>query len=494
MNTFTKAFVFLIALVVALTTLAPWAVMLWARLAAEVSEPILAEAACCGSLTAQRATSAIPATALACVLAAVAVVIWRRRTADGSFGRVRRFRTRVAVGAAIAAATVVGYGVLSPLVAGPRWLEDAGATIVLVFTWVVVPLLLIALVVLIALGVWALGTSTRAGAFRAAAVLVLAGAGGQAAMWNGPALEFVEATHETVGDELEVIAGRPVELPDYGWLAPRGDYEQLVPEARSARSTAPPIRVFAWNVNSGIHRGANAQQLPFILQSVSGLEHEIIALSEVESTWAEQIENARRDSGRQVGSVVGTTGNNQRLQVLFDTARFQYLRHAEMTGVVEPPNEYRRSPLSVVLRDLHTNREIEIVAIHLTLGRRETGDAERAAEAARLRDLLATRGAARNLVVIGDANVQCSIDEGPMDCAPAMHELTLNDVLTWVAPQPVHPTFCSDSPSEQSILDIALIGSSSSFSSARSRVHDDEGWCTNMAPRGHYPIELTLEW
>ena len=262
-----------------------------------------------------------------------------------------------------------------------------------------------------------------------------------------------------------------------------------------AAATAPdpaPIRIVAWNANSGIprDRATHDAQLSVVQRAVIGWSAaDVVALSEVAPHWMDPIVNASGAADAAFGAIRGTTGCNQRLMILFDERRFELVGSDEMTGVPDGTN-CRRAPLVATLRDRASGLVFELVAAHLLRGDGGEGDRERAGEAARMRSLLATRSA-WPVIAIGDFNVDCPLATAPDGCALAFGELVAGGTLRWIEPETRRETTCSDRYTD--MLDVAFAGRGAERWPARLTIDDDRRWCDEMQRGAHFPIELVVD-
>lgn len=258
--------------------------------------------------------------------------------------------------------------------------------------------------------------------------------------------------------------------------------------AAPSEAAAPaPIRVAAWNANSGVDsdRGTHDAQLDAVATTVASWfqRGDVVALSEVAPHWMDTVEN-RADEVTEVGAYRGTTGCNQGLMILFREDRFEAFDRHEMTGV---PDGRRcvRAPILVGLRDRASGLEFDVVVAHLIRGSRDEGPRARAAEADRLRRLLDERGD-RPVIVVGDFNADCPLDRAPAGCADAFHALVEGDFLAWRAPSERRETTCSTRYDD--MLDLVFVGRGARDWPAEVRVADDREFCDRMQRGAHFPV------
>ena len=265
--------------------------------------------------------------------------------------------------------------------------------------------------------------------------------------------------------------------------------EQATGGASAAEAPAsgalPATTILAWNVNAGVHSDRD-QQLPFIIASLAGSDADILALSEVQPSWFGRLTAGASSGDRSYGGRLGEWGNTQRLAVLWDEARFDFVRADEMTGVVDGHGRGNRAPLAVVLRDRASGVEVEVVAIHLNRG----DDARRTTQAARLNTGIRERSGDRLTVVIGDGNVDCPLETAPAGCNDAFHRLVADDVLTWIDPAERRETTCTTRYDD--MLDVAFVDDAAVAAHASVDVLTGAAWCDRMDRGAHYPIRLSL--
>lgn len=75
-----------------------------------------------------------------------------------------------------------------------------------------------------------------------------------------------------------------------------------------------------------------------------------------------------------------------------------------------------------------------------------------------------------------------------------MDELIAGNTLHWVAPDRPHATSCPTPRYPSRMLDVAIVGTASTFARARTSVLTGDAWCDRMADGAHYPIELEVAW
>jgi len=293
----------------------------------------------------------------------------------------------------------------------------------------------------------------------------------------GVAAWFAFAPANERDDALDVAAGMFDELRDQ---ATAGD-----DSADAGLDELAPVTVFAWNVNSGVDSDRD-QQLPFIMTSLADTDADVIALSEVQPQWFDRIVGGASDGERTYGGRLGEWGDTQRLAVLWDEDRFEFVRADEMTGVVDGHGRGNRAPLAVVIRDRASGAELEIVTIHLNRG----DDARRTTQATRLNALIRDRSGDRPTIVIGDGNVDCPLDAAPGGCNDAFHRLVDDAVLTWIDPVARRQTTCTTRYND--MLDVAFVDDPALAAEASVTIPDDRIWCDRMAAGAHYPITLVL--
>ena len=268
-----------------------------------------------------------------------------------------------------------------------------------------------------------------------------------------------------------------------------GEKSKPVPDARTA-DTLPPsprntISILAWNVESG---GADVE---VVGNQLSGLyAHDINALSEVDPRSFELFARAC-DKGCQF--VSSKTGNDDRLEIIYDTRRLELVRHQELDRYrdFELNNGNHRSPLLAHFRDRQSGIEFQVVVNHLARGKEEV----RNMQAIGLREW--ARDQTLPTVTIGDFNLD--FDFHTRRGNQAFIEILRDDVWSWVKPGAWIDTNWADPDHDGkdnfpgSMLDFAFVaGPAKDWKPACKVIVRDGDFPDDKTTSDHRPVELRL--
>jgi M6 family metalloprotease-like protein len=229
------------------------------------------------------------------------------------------------------------------------------------------------------------------------------------------------------------------------------DVARLVgPNLPRVRANASPtgLNVCSYNLESG---EAKISVLADEIAAFSGID--VWGFSEVEgAAWADQLEDAAGDGeGAEYDQVLGTTGGSDRLLVVYNTGKLDYVEDFEIHQINPRVGGQRpvRSALVVRLRLKATGQEFLFMVNHLYRGR-----ADRRHEQSRI---LNEWGAAQQLPVIavGDYNYDWDVVDGDTNHDKGYDNLIKNDVFRWVRPGELIKTQKGDS--FNSVLDFVFI-------------------------------------
>ncbi|MEM7456621.1 MAG: hypothetical protein AAF456_19910 [Planctomycetota bacterium] len=159
-------------------------------------------------------------------------------------------------------------------------------------------------------------------------------------------------------------------------------------EPESDQSGSFSSRALMWNVES---EGASGEVIATELAALAG--YEIVALTEV---LPEDVSRFEKACGEGFKSVWTRTGNNDRMQIIYDSGKFELIRHFELDDI---NYQFRyRSPLVTHLRNTESGYEFLVMVNHLARGKEEV----RQEQAAKLVDW--ARGQTLPVLALGDYN------------------------------------------------------------------------------------------
>lgn len=246
------------------------------------------------------------------------------------------------------------------------------------------------------------------------------------------------------------------------------------------------LTVMTWNVESG---DADAEIIAQRLAEFDDVD--LWGLSEVITEDADLFESAAEEGeDTDFTAIVGTTGGEDRLLVLYDSSRFEALDVQELDEMNFRGNV--RSPLVVHFVDLATGQEFLFMVNHLWRGN-ETGRYEQA----RLLNLWAAEQDLP-IVAVGDYNFDFEIETGERDIAYDL--FVADDVFTWVRPDELVRTQCSLDRNDNtqcffnSVLDFVFVAGDAKQWEAISEIVVDEGdFPDDETTSDHRPVLAIFE-
>lgn len=222
--------------------------------------------------------------------------------------------------------------------------------------------------------------------------------------------------------------------------------------------SSDPVRVIAWNVESG---GSDPATIATRLRSFA--DYSIVALSEVAASAAPLY--AKEFPGFE--SILGSTGGGDRLQLLIDKDRFEILESKEMDRFEDHQlnNGNHRSPLMARLKDKQTS--IEFIILHNHLAR--TNAELRKAQAIGLREW--ARVQTSPVIAVGDYNFD--FDFPTKQGNESFVEFMRDGVWKWIEPKEWIDSNWADANKDgkddfpDSMLDFAFAANAASSSASR---------------------------
>ena len=275
----------------------------------------------------------------------------------------------------------------------------------------------------------------------------------------------------------------PAEQP-----TPQGKVNEPVEQATvgsevtsTGKNNLAPLRVLSWNVESeGSDPATIAQQLEEFKN------FDIVALSEVLPSAAQQFQDA---CGKEFDGIVTRSGYNDRLQILFNTNRFELVRRLELDEIND---DRHRSPLVAHLREVETGQEILVMNNHLARGNADY----RTTQAGQLVDW--ARQQSIPIVAVGDYNFDYEFkDDTGNDGFRAMLR---GDVFQWVKPaELIDSNWYDPEPDGKdnypgSLLDFAfLAGSATEWSAVCNVIVRPNDFPDDQTTSDHRPFELIID-
>ena len=210
------------------------------------------------------------------------------------------------------------------------------------------------------------------------------------------------------------------------------------------------LTVVAFNVESG---SADPQVIAQEHIQPHRNRVDIWGFAEVESNaWIEQFRQAMQAGwGSDYRWLLGRSGGQDRLGIVYNARRLTYLRHEELTQI--DPKGSARAPLVVEFQFQPTGKRFLFMVNHLYRGDEKT--AGRRHQQAQLLNEWARQ---QNLpmIAVGDYNFDWDIDSQGEKRDLGFDLLTQSDVFRWVKPERLVSTNCN--AEFNSVLDFIFVG------------------------------------
>ncbi|WP_071517703.1 endonuclease/exonuclease/phosphatase family protein [Geitlerinema sp. PCC 9228] len=221
---------------------------------------------------------------------------------------------------------------------------------------------------------------------------------------------------------------------------------------------------------------------------VAPLENiDIWGFSEVrDGQWAQILEQAaEKGENADFGGILGTTGGDYRLLIVYNRDRFRELRHFELQDMNLGGNV--RAPLVAHFRFQATGEEFLFVVNHLF-----RSDRQRRHQQARMLNQWAQKQDLP-IVAVGDYNFDWDIRSDGLRRDLGFDYLTQNGVFSWVKPQKLLPTQCSQK--FQSILDFVFISQEvKNWSPSAKILYPQPSYCPDDEQKSdHRPVRGTFK-
>lgn len=243
---------------------------------------------------------------------------------------------------------------------------------------------------------------------------------------------------------------------------------------------ADDLLVGSYNVESG---GAEIEKIRGRVGAIDGVA--IWGFSEVEPAWIDGlVEGATLTERGSFTAILGTTGASDRLAIVYDTTRLEYIAHQEL-GWINPMNRVR-APLVAEMRDKATGQRFLFAVNHLYRSR-----AEQRHEQARLLNEWASK-LTLPLIAVGDYNFDFQIEGGDTDAAKrdAGYDLfTAGGVLAWVRPGTIVGTTCPNPRYAPAVLDFVFANAAAMAWAKSSTILANETDCADVPGMpDHFPV------
>ena len=248
----------------------------------------------------------------------------------------------------------------------------------------------------------------------------------------------------------------------------------------STISAQPRLTVVSWNIQSG---QADPQQIAPRIRAFQDVD--LWGFSEVQNDAAADVLERAAEDGENADfrRIVGTTGGEDRLVIIYDSNRFRRISNFQLHHINQGNH---RAPLVAQLRDQTTGQEFLFMVNHLarantSLRHKQAGLLRRWAENQVL-----------PVIAVGDYNFDWEVEGGDAHHDLGYDRMTEDEVFTWVRPERLIKSQCSEE--YNSVLDFVFVSTPASSWSGSSEIIVVPGDCPddNLTP-DHRPVIARFE-
>ncbi len=206
-------------------------------------------------------------------------------------------------------------------------------------------------------------------------------------------------------------------------------------------ANAQQLTVASFNVESG---EATTSRLRQDIRRVPASD--VWGFSEVlNDSWGAAFETELSSTGTNYDRILGTTGGDDRLLIVYNAARLERIRHFELLDI----GTGGRAPLVAHLRFRDGGQEFLFMVNHLNRG----NAARRHEQATLLNNWAMTQPLP--VIAVGDYNFDWNLPNGDANHDLGYDNLTRGDVFRWVRPATLIKTQCD--PNFNSVLDFVFV-------------------------------------
>jgi len=213
-----------------------------------------------------------------------------------------------------------------------------------------------------------------------------------------------------------------------------------LPGSNQART----LSIMTWNVESG------DVEVDVIAAQLAAFEDvDLWGLTEVNARDADAFEaGVEMDESADFESIIGTTGGEDRLLILYDTERFEVIEYFEIEAI----GFHRvRDPLVAQLRDNESGQAFLFMVNHLWRSDRE----RRHEQVIMLNDWAEEQ--TLPIIAIGDYNFDYDVERGDEGIRDDGFDLLLeDDVFEWLRPEEIVATQCTPSDRGRCVFNSVL--------------------------------------
>lgn len=246
----------------------------------------------------------------------------------------------------------------------------------------------------------------------------------------------------------------------------------LVPQA----SLGQDLTVASFNVESG---DAEPPTLTEHLRRIPGTD--IWGFSEVkDASWARAFDTALTAPGNEYETILGTTGGDDRLLIVFNSSKLERLGSQELMAI--NIGGTGRAPLVGHFRRRAGGEEFLFVVNHLFRGNATA----RRQQATALNTWAA--GQTLPIVAVGDYNFDWNLPDGDADHDVGFDNMVANSVFRWVRPSTLIKTQCD--PQFNSVLDFVFVADGAKTWSGEAEIlFPETSYCQDDTRRSdHRPV------
>ncbi len=245
-----------------------------------------------------------------------------------------------------------------------------------------------------------------------------------------------------------------------------------------ASSSSSQLTVVGFNVESG-----DADPNFIAKNQIKPLQKgEIWGFSEVQnSTWVQTFEQAMEaDNPSDFKSILGTTGNADKLAIIYDSNELEELDNYELLSINIGGNV--RAPLVAHFKLKSNGKEFLFMVNHLYRSRNDLRH-----EQARLLNRWAQKQTLP-IIAVGDYNFDWDVTQGEKKHDKGYDLLTENGIFTWIRPELILATHCSQK--YNSVLDFVFVsGSAKTWESSSKILYPESSYCPDDGQKSdHRPV------
>ena len=248
----------------------------------------------------------------------------------------------------------------------------------------------------------------------------------------------------------------------------------------STISAQPRLTVVSWNIQSG---QADPHQIATRIRAFQDVD--LWGFSEVQNDAAADVLERAAEDGENAdfSRIVGTTGGDDRLVIIYDSKRFLRINNFQLHSINQGNH---RAPLVAQLRDQTSGQEFLFMVNHLARGNTSL----RHKQAGLLRRWAETQ--VLPVIAVGDYNFDWEVEDGDVHHDPGYDRMTEDEVFTWVRPERLIKSQCSEE--YNSVLDFVFVANPASSWSSSSEIIVVPGDCPdNNLTSDHRPVIARFE-